>query len=208
MGHLERQPARGGAADGALEELRAAVGAAQRRLSQIYRIDLGLRAERFVMDPDAAARALSADPSERPRSGLLVLEEADEAWIGLYVDPRDYRDAATIVEETSHWLCVVWHAAQERSVSLLALELQAEIDRFALERVDGREGLDHLGDVEWDSWMDAAARQRYRAAHAAAGRYCRRLSGRFPGRADTPRLLTELRRFYRAPLAEKLALVA
>jgi hypothetical protein len=205
---LERRPAKRGALGGALEELRAAVGVAQRQLSRIYRIDLGLRAENFVMDPDLAGEFLSGAPGEQPRSGLLVLEEADQAWIGLYVDPRDYRDSATIVEETSHWLCVAWHAAQERRVSLLGLELQAEIDRFALERVEGRGGLDHLGDVVWDSWMDDRARERYRAAHNAARRYCHRLSGRYPYRADTPGLLGELRRFYRAPLAEKLALVA
>jgi hypothetical protein len=184
------------------------VGAAQRQLSWIYRIELGLRAEHFVMDPELAGEWLSGAPGERPRSGLLVLEEADEAWVGLYVDPSDYRDAATILEETSHWLCFAWHAAQERRVSLLCLELQAEVDRFALDRVEGRSGLDHLGEVEWDSWMDRATRERYRAAHDAARRYCRRLSGRYPDRADLPGLLGELRRFYRAPLVEKLALVA
>jgi hypothetical protein len=208
MEHLERRPANAGAPGGALDDLRAAVGEAQRQLSQIYRIELAARVEQFVVDSELATELLPRDPRGHPRSGLLMLEEADVAWIGLYVDPSDYRDPATIIEETSHWFCVAWHAAQDRSVSLLGLELQAEIDRFAIERVEGRGGLEHLGDVEWDSWMDAAARERYRAAHDAAGRYCRRLLGRYPDRADTPGLLGELRHFYRAPLVEKLALVA
>jgi hypothetical protein len=184
------------------------VGEAQRQLSQIYRIDLAVRVERFVMDSELARELLASEQGANPRSGLLVLEEADEAWVGLYVDPRDFRNAATIIEETSHWFCVAWHAAQDRSISLLGLELQAEIDRFAIERVEGRDGLQHLGEVAWGSWMDAPTRERYRAAHHAARRYCRRLSGRYPDRADTPGLLGELRRFYRAPLVEKLALVA
>jgi hypothetical protein len=200
--------ARNGAGGGAFEELLAAVGAVQRQLSQIYRIELEHRAERFVVDPELAGELLGGDPEARPRSGLLVLQEAGEAWLGLYVHPRDYRDSAAIVEETSHWLCVAWHAAQDRCVSLLGLELQAEIDRYAVERVEGREGLDHFQNVVWDSWMDARALERYRTAHQAAHRYCRRLSERYPDRTDTPGLLAELRRFYRTPLGEKLQLLA
>ena len=42
------------------------------------------------------------------------------------------------------------------------------------------------------------------AAHRAALHYCRALARRFPARADTPGLLCELRRFYRAAPEQKL----
>jgi hypothetical protein len=38
------------------------------------------------------------------------------------------------LEETSHWIAVVWHAAQARPVSALLLELQADVDRYAVAR--------------------------------------------------------------------------
>ena len=42
------------------------------------------------------------------------------------------------------------------------------------------------------------------AAHQSALAYCRALACRYPLRADTPGLLAELRRFYRAGPEQKL----
>ncbi len=188
-----------------MRALRRRVAAAQRSLSAIYDLDLGLRAERFVMDPRRARQLL---PPGSPRSGVLVIEEDEELSLGLYVDPRDVRDPGTIIEETSHLLCLAWHAVHERPVSPLLLELQAEVDRYAVARLDGGDGLGHVRDFRWAAWMDAAVRRRYRTAHLSAQRYCRGLERRFPLRADTPALLSELRRFYRAPREEKLGAAA
>jgi hypothetical protein len=181
------------------------VAAAQRSLSAIYDLDLDLRAEHFVMEPRRARQLL---PPGSPRSGVLVMETAEELELGLYIDPRDRRDPDTIVEETSHLLCLAWHAAHQRPVSPLLLELQAEVDRYAVARLGGGDGLGHFRDFHWAAWMDAAVRHRYRTAHLSAQRFCRGLERRFPRRADTPSLLSELRRFYRASRAEKLGAAA
>ena len=173
----------------------------QRRLCAIYGLEVGLRAERFLLDP-GQARSLLPPPS--PRTGLAILEEGDELWLGLYFDHRDRSDPAAIVEETSHWLCLIWHAAQARPVSRLLLELQAEVDRYAVERLGGGNGLAHFEGASWDPALAPADRSRYEVAYSAARRYCRCLSRRFPLRCDVPALLAELRRFYRAPAGEKL----
>lgn len=185
--------------------LRRSVGAALRHLRAIYRIDLALEAERFLVEPELVRQLL---PAPRPRSGLLVVEEPDEAWVGLYLDPFDRADPDAIVEETSHLLCVAWHAAEERTVSRLILELQGEIDRYAVAHFEGRDAFRHFREFAWDDWMDVASRHRYAAAHRRGLRYCRRLAERYPRRVDTPGLLAELRRFYRAPSEEKLQLAA
>ena len=181
------------------------VAAAARRLAAIYRLDLDLRPEHYVVDP-IDARRLLAGPG--PRTGVLILEEEGVAWLGLYVDPADRADRDAILEETSHLLCLAWHAAQDRPVSRLILELQGEIDRYVVARLEGRDGLAHFGAVTWDDWMDAATRRLYENAHRRAGRYCRALAGRYPHRRDTPDLLAELRGFYRAPTERKLRLAA
>ena len=177
------------------------VALVQRWLTSIYRLDLTHQAHEFVI-PAEQARALL--PQRSPRSGVLALEEDDTLWLGVYLDPRDRRDRRALVEETSHWVCLAWHAGHGRRVSLLLLELQGEVDQYAVSRLRGRDGLRHFRDFRWDDWMDAAERERYEAAHRAAHRYCRSLSRRYPRRSDTPALLHELRAFYRAPAEVKL----
>jgi hypothetical protein len=169
----------------------------------IYRLDLPLRAERFLLTCDAARRLL---PPASPRSGLAVVEEDGDLWLGIYLDPRDHRDVDTLVEETSHWVCLTWHAAHERPVSRLQLELQGEVDRYAVARLSGRDGLRHFRGFRWAGGVDAATRDRYETAHRTAHRYCRSLARRYPQRSDVPGLLAELRGFYRATAQARLRL--
>lgn len=178
-----------------------AVAAAGRWLTGIYRLDLGLRAEHFVVSPEEARRLL---PGDAPRTGVVVLDEGTEVCLGLYVDPRDQGDPDTVVEETSHLLCLAWHAAHDRPVSRLVLELQGEVDRYVVARLQGRDGFGHFEHFSWAPGIDAARCGVYETAHRTALRYCRLLARRFPGRSDTPALLSELRWFYRASLEQKL----
>lgn len=184
-----------------MRQVRRAVGAAQRRLAAIYRLDLDFRAEEFVIPAHRARRLL---PPASPRTGVLVRWSGSELELALYVDPRDRHDVASIVEETSNLVCLAWHAAQERPVSRLVLELQSEVDRWAVARLAGRDAYAHFEGFVWDDWMGPRDRQRYRLAHRTAHRYCRALDRRYPRRADTPHLLRELRRFYRRTPEEKL----
>lgn len=181
--------------------LARAVAATQRRLASLYRLEVPVEVASLLMPADRARELLG---SRGPRSGVLVVEEGGDLWMGLYIHPADQADAGTLVEETSHCVCLAWHAAQGRRVSRLILELQAEVDRYVLDRVAGGEGLAHFREVRWADWMDPAARQRYERAHAVAWRYCRSLSRRFPRPGDAPRLVSEVRRFYRAPAEAKL----
>jgi hypothetical protein len=182
-----------------------AVAWAQARLATIYDLDLEVRAEHFLIPPERARAML---PPRSPRSGVLVLEEAGGARLGLYIDAADAGDRSTIVEETSHLVCLAWHAAEGRRVSQLILEIQGEIDRWVVARLEGHEPFGHFTHFAWADWMAPPERHRYEAAHRKAHRYCRALQARYPGLAETPSLLQELRRFYRAPSEHKLRLAA
>ncbi|MCG8589310.1 MAG: hypothetical protein MJE66_08460 [Proteobacteria bacterium] len=184
-----------------------AVAGVARQLTEIYALADALApdfdASAWVVAPEAAQRLL---PEGSPRTGLAVIEEGDSLWLGLYVDPRDAH-RTTIVEETSHLLCVLWHAARELSVSRLDLEIQSEVDRYAVARSEGRSPLAHFESFHWAAELSPADRRRYELAHRVAFRYCRGLEERYPRRTDTPAWLAELRRFYRAAPESKHALV-
>jgi hypothetical protein len=91
-------------------------------------------------------------------------------------------------------------------VSALVLELQADVDRYAVARTArARDPLRHFRSLRLRPGLSRAQRSRYRAAHAAAYRYCRELERCFPRGSDMPALLRELRGFYRRSPAQKLA---
>jgi len=172
-----------------------------RWLLEVYRLELALEAARFLLAPEAARALL---PPDAPRSGVVLQEDGGDVWLGLYLDPQDRDDSATILEETSHLLCIAWHATQERSVSKLVLELQADVDRYVFGRLYGGNPLGHFSQFEWLVAAEDAERESYEVAHHAARRYCEKLSRRYPERADIPGLLSELRYFYRAGPDDKL----
>jgi len=176
-------------------------------LADVYALDLEIDPGHFLLSlsPERAREWLPPGC----RSGLVVLESQDELHVGVHLDPSDHDDVGTVVEETSHLVCLAWHAARDLPVSLLVLELQAEVDRFVVSRLGtGDDALDHFESFEWAAGLEPEARQRYEMAHHCAHRYCRGLERRYPRRADTPALLGELRRFYRASPDAKLRIAA
>ena len=148
----------------------------------------------LFLDGELLSRLESADPLSRLRTELL-----DDLW--------------KVLEGLSHFNCVVWRASQDRSVSLLELELQAEIDKFVgttlLALSQGRtEMLEHLhgwlfDKVSFHAGLDAAQLARYRAANDYAARFCHALRSRLV--EDGNAVLGELRRFFRLPMTDKIS---
>jgi hypothetical protein len=155
--------------------------------------DDGLALSLFL-DGELLERLESADPMARLRAEFL-----DDLW--------------QVVEGVSHFNCVVWKASQDRNVSLLELELQAEIDKFVstmlLAVSQGRcDMVDRLhgwlfDEVSYHDELDAEQLDRYRAANEYAARFCHALRWRLP--EDVERVLVELRRFYRLPITDKIS---
>jgi len=164
---------------------------------------------------------------------LLVAEQDGALDVGLYLDPAllsrlgasaplerldddNLEDFCTALEGVSHFHCVAWSAARGVTVSLLGLETQAEVDKYAatvLLAGSQRGGaLMHglherlFGRVRFREDLDAALKAIYLEANRYAARFCRRLEDRFLRRreARVGEMLGELRRFYRLGDAGKL----
>ncbi|MEZ5460161.1 MAG: hypothetical protein R3E65_12960, partial [Steroidobacteraceae bacterium] len=119
----------------------------QARIAETYDLQIGDDVREFVITDPALlpADARPVDAGEQ----LLVDSGGDAAGCGvaLYLDPLVLRrletndptralhagnvaDYLTVLEGVSHFVCVAWHAQHDRAVSLLALELQAEVDKY------------------------------------------------------------------------------
>ncbi len=206
----------------------------QRDLAALYESPLEHGVLDFlVTDPDLARRlhdSASADNAER-----LLLRQTDETLdITLFVDAAvlaqlDLQDPyaalgahnlnafLVALEGVSHFNYVVWNARYARPVSLLELELQAEVDKYVslsigLARtgnpVDaGRLHERLFSEVGFNLELDASSRTRYAEANHLAGKYCQGLMRRFPAQHLEPLFVQELRRFYRLPQNDKIRFI-
>ena len=164
---------------------------------------------------------------------LLLAEDEEGLELSLYVDrsvlerlvercplralsDENLADYCTALEGVSHFHYVVWSAVRSRAVSLLELELQAEVDKYAsalrllLAQRGGRfpgelfaRLFDHASFVPT---LSPEQRARYEEAHRYAARFCRRLEERFLRRrqARPEAMVAELRAFYRLGRHAKL----
>jgi len=188
----------------------------------------------FLITDAAHAAALAGLPaSPGTDEQLLVAEDEEGVELSLYVDravlerlgehcplrslsERNLADYCTALEGVSHFHYFVWSAGRERTVSLLELELQAEVDKYAsalrlmLEQRAGRfpaELFERLFErVVFLPTLSAVERGRYEEAHRFAARFCLRLEERFLRRrqARPEAMLAELRAFYRLGRHAKL----
>lgn len=186
--------------------LAAEIGRLGQWLCGLYALEFEFEAGDFLVSPELARRLL---PARSPRTGVLSIQAADALHLAVYVDPRDHADLSILVEETSHLVCLSWHAAHDLPVSCLLLELQGEIDRFLYScHRRGQLVLDQrprLRAPKMLDWLDGETRGRYEIARERAHRYCEGLVRRFARRRDWSGLARELRRYYRTAPGAKLA---
>jgi hypothetical protein len=163
----------------------------------------------------------------------LLAETPDGAGVTLYLDDDLLRrlehanplgaltegnlaDFCTALEGVSHFLYSTWRLRSDAPVSLLELETQAEVDKYAATvfLLGGQQGGPYPNQVHarlfdrvaFDPRLDAHQFDRYRTAHRSAAQYCRRLERRFVrnGEARIEALVRELRKFYRLGCTAKL----
>lgn len=205
------------------------VGWVQEHLESIYGICCPHRVHEYLID-ETAARLLGA--TCRSSEELLVHEEGDELWLGLYLAPellerfsrlspvemaegleKNLAAYCQVAEGISHFLYVVHTVSQGRRVSLLELETQAEIDKFAsclLHRWNDRSARwatelhRRLFDsVTFHSELTSAEALRYAEANRLSRAYCSRLIPHVSSRR-LDRLLADLRYAYRLGADAKL----
>ena len=207
------------------------LGALQRQLSDIYQLGRPCDVRDFMITDPTLAKALGQDAMlGNSEETLLLSQDKEGLSLSLFLDgdmlgrlesgnPLDklrtelLDDLWKVLEGISHFNCVVWKATQDRSVSLLELELQGEIDKYvstmllALEQADS-----HLlnslhgwlfDEVRYHDELDEEQLDRYRSANDYAARFCHGLQQQLID--DDQLVLSQLRHFYRLQLADKIS---
>lgn len=203
--------------------------ALQEQLETLYGIRCEFRAKDFLVDAESA-QALGG--TGRADEELLLAHDGESLDLALYLAPsllervsrfesspeamleHELPGFCEVTEGVSHFVYVVRTANLERTVSMLELEAQAEVDKFAVctllrwgqhaaswatslmgtlfERVSFRDGLSE------------AERWRYAEANRLAKRYCARLLPLIRERR-LDAVVAELRQAYRLGAEAKLA---
>ena len=199
----------------------------QGALEHLYRIEGAADVADFRVDRDVLTAALGPS-ADGCRETLLVRADEDETLVALFLcDDVERRaqhflqlpcdqglDAFCVaLEGVSHFVYFTYCGArQERSVSRVELELQAEIDKFLVLRavfgLSGRHLRSRLYE-EFDLQADLGPteRARYRFANRHGRRYAGWLDCQFEMGRGTE-ALADARMMYRRPLSDKLAYIA
>ena len=173
---------------------------------------------------------------------LLVAQPAEgELALSLYLDPQllqrlsredplvrlhagNVADWWTALEGVSHFLYLVWNAGHDKPVSLLELEMQAEVDKYVASywllrrQAPGHfpAELPHLlfARTRVAESLAGGRRALYEEASRYAEKFCRRLERMLvrarhggEGCCASSEVLTQLRRFYRLTNARKRSLI-
>lgn len=206
----------------------------QALLAQLYDAPVDHQVQDYLITERAQlVQLLGADASPTSDEQVFLVEDAQGVRVGLFIDAsvlerlrgRDplaaldetnLADYCTALEGVSHFHYLMWNLTRNRRVSLLELELQAEVDKYAsaLTLMTRQRGgyfpamlharLFHH--VAFLPSLDAAARRRYEEANRHAARYCRELEERYlRSRRQRPEAwVAELRRFFRRGHQEKI----
>ena len=204
--------------------------ALQSLLRDLYALEVGYDIADFVTTDADLARAL--DSHGRPAQEKLLIAQIDGAAdVCLYLDDAvlarlehndpltrltadNLGDFWTAFEGVSHFMYFAFNAELEKPVTLLEMELQAEVDKFvATSLLLARQGerpqraLHHwLFELpQLDAGLSYAEVDRYRSANRYAGKYCRALAPAIARSPADPEVTSELRRFYRWSQTDKIA---
>ena len=207
----------------------------QSLISGIYDVSIAHDVYDFLVTD--RGRLPAAAPTSESDEELFVSHsagEGGEVGVSLYLDPAllerltvadplvrlhdgNVADYWTALEGVSHFLYLAWNAGHDRPVSLLELEMQAEIDKYISsywlmrEQFPGRFPTELLNVLfertRIDSRLARGRESLYREATHYAQKFCRRLeqSLRVARGESDGEVLAELRRFYRLTNLRKLA---
>ena len=201
----------------------------QNQFATLYETPLAYDILDFLITDSKVARALSPTEHHDNKERLLISQQNGELELSVYVDAEaishlnadnpfvilhDGNLAAFLLalEGVSHFNYLCWNATYEKPVTLLELELQAEVDKYVavtslLEAQGNRSSSVHqrlFDDVHFHQDLNTEHRTRYRDANYYAGKYCRTLSDNFPIDDSHAPFVKELRHFYRLTQNQKI----
>lgn len=198
------------------------LGQLQTLLNDLYALDISYDVNDFLITDAQLASRLDAG-GRCVDEKLLIAEEADSASVSLYLeknlmdrlqnnnpaqrlDEENLQDFWKALEGVSHFTYYAWNAQIEKSVTLLEMELQAEVDKFiatiVLLQEQGRNAspdLHHwLFDLaRFDERLSDAELTRYQDANHYAAKYCLKIGPQLKAWRAGGELNRELCEFYR-----------
>jgi len=207
------------------------LSALQKHLCNIYQVEPSHDVSDFlVTDPSLAkilaGEALIPDTDE----SVLLAQDDDGMALSVYLDSqmldrldRDnpmqalkisrLNDLWTVLEGISHFNYLVWSAGRDRSVTLLELEMQAEVDKFVSTWLMAQDQDECKFANRLHGWLfdrvsfkpelSEGEHERYKTANDYAARYCHGLVQRLHD--DCNKTLYELRDFYRLTQTNKIS---
>lgn len=208
------------------------LAAMQRCLTDLYGLELDYAVEDFLITDRWLAGALGGDKRTVDEE-LLILEQDGEANVSLFLeedlvarlahnDPiaalnRDnLADFWVAIEGVSHFIYFVFKASSDQCVTLLEMELQAEIDKFVATTLllRGQGGGPPHGLHHWlfelprlHAELTPDEHERYRLANRYAAKYCLRIWPELAADRPDDALVRELRYFYRLPREPKIGYI-
>lgn len=209
------------------------LNALQAHLADIYRVDPGYEVADFLITDPELARILGGGSMTTSTEETVLMQQDDDGLsLSVFLDDevvnrvsehnpletlnsKSLNDLWTVLEGISHFNYIAWSARKNRQVSLLELELQAEVDKFvatlfmAMNQQDGElAGRLHgwlFDEVSFRPELSADEVERYSTANRYAARYCHRLPERLA--RDIGQAMTELRQFYRLPQRDMISYI-
>ena len=136
-----------------------------------------------------------------------VIKTIIEQTAAARLEPEHFANLCLAIEGISHFLYLTWRALQQHNVSLLELELQAEVDKYILilffmKKLHKPDLIKKLRkklfeNIRFDEALNDIELVRYQEANYYAARYCQLLEFRYLRDFSSHRMVCELRRFYR-----------
>ncbi len=200
-------------------------------LAGIYGVDPGYDVNDFLITDPVIARVLGKGSLiPETEESVLLREDEDGLALSVFLDSAmlsrlrnsnplqelqvdQLSDLWTVLEGISHFNYIAWRARKNRRVSLLELEMQAEVDKFvstfflAVDQEDSELTVKLHGwlfdNVRFNPRLSRVQRERYATANNYAARFCHGLRKRLT--RDSREGLHELRYFYRLSQHEKIS---
>lgn len=208
----------------------------QQQYELIYQLPQYRAIEEFMVNRETLMwlkkGQLTLRTAEQERGMLLLCPGEDELGVGIYLnervmdnlalhDPRSGVNASNIhdfcimVEEVSHFLYTTWRARNNRQMTRLEIELQAEVDKFIFctfyrPREQSTNGGPSLKEILFERFslqsnLPREAQRRYLNASRLALHYCHFLDKRYIQKNRTGQMLAEIRQFHRFGQADKIS---
>jgi hypothetical protein len=206
------------------------LGQLQALLENIYALEIGYDVQDFLITDEGLAAKLDSQGREIDEKLLILEQPAGDAQVSLFLrqgllerlqqDVPTFRlsganiaDFCTVFEGISHFTYYAFNATLNKTVTLLEMELQAEVDKFIAAAVLlSRQGARSPGDlhrclfdsIKFDQRLSAAELCRYQEASRYAGKYCSRIGPLVDAGISNAELRRELWSFYRMSQADKI----